>query len=151
MANNRWATIVSLGCFLISLKDAVAGDAVVIGYNNDGVWTGVTYYASSTPRGGNDYKEMADARQAALRDLMKRAGEQMVRSDVLSQSDNSGYVTVARGKTERKADVTVVGRGSSQLQADAEAFAQLKRAGALAGQKLVYQFFSYGQNTFSAR
>ena len=135
----------------VLLNRSFAGDAVVIGYNADGVWTAVTYYASSTPKGGDDYREMADARNAALRDLKKRAGGQMVRSEVLSESDSTGYVAVARGKTERSADVTVVGRGSSQSGADEEAFAQLNQAGAAAHQKVVYRFFSFGLESYQKR
>ena len=42
---------------------ARAGDALAIGYNKDGIWTAVTYYSSSTPKGGADYKSEADARK----------------------------------------------------------------------------------------
>src|SRR5882762_4035960 len=48
------------GFLIISILAATsrlfAGDAVAIGYNIEGVWTGLTYYASSKPKGGKDYK-----------------------------------------------------------------------------------------------
>ena len=70
---------------VLSTTSAFAGDAVVIGYNADGVWTAVTYYCSSTRKGGNDYKDKLKAREEALRDLKRRAGEQMVGSSVLAE------------------------------------------------------------------
>jgi hypothetical protein len=135
--------------FLLALfgPPAFAGDAVVIGYNADGIWTAVTYYCSATPKGGRDYKDKLQAREAARRDLRKRAPEQMVRSSVLAESDLTGYVAVARGKTGGGIDVTDVGYGQSQKEADEKALAQLNRAGATAKQKIVYRYFSYGANS----
>lgn len=129
----------------------LAGDAVVIGYNADGIWTAVTYYCSSTPKGGKDYKDKAEARAAAMRDLKRRAGEQMVRSSVLAESDLTGYVATARGQTGQGADVNVVGRGKSQAAADEAALAQLNRDGAKAKQKIVYRYHSYGADAKSER
>ena len=123
-----------------------AGDAVVVGYNADGLWTAVTYFASSTPKGGRDYKDKAQAREHALRDLKRRGGPGMVRSTVLSDSDATGYVAVARG-TNGDADVNVVGRGKTQPEADSAALSQLKEAGADSKQKIVYRYFSYGADS----
>ena len=137
-------TPITLCGLVLSASCAFAGDAVVSGYNAGGVWTAITYFCSSTPKGGADYKDMNGAREAALRDLKRRAGEQMVRSSVLSESDRTGYVAVARGKKDNDSDVNVVGRGESQHQADQAALAQLNRAGASVKQKIVYRYFSYG-------
>ena len=72
MTNDEWLAVhfrkcgskVFLVILLLLLKSsAFAGDAVVIGYNADGVWTAVTYYCSSTPKGGSDYKDQAGARK----------------------------------------------------------------------------------------
>src|SRR5689334_3237985 len=99
-----------------------AGDAVAIGYGSDGAWTAVTYNRSSTPKGGEHYHNAAKAREFAVRDLWARASEYMVRTEIIGQSDNTGYVAVAQGKAiERNKDVTAVGRGKSQRVADANA------------------------------
>jgi hypothetical protein len=132
---------------LVFEPPAFAGDAVVIGYNADGIWTAVTYYCSPTPKGGRDYKDKRQAREAARRDLRRRAGEQMVRSSVLAESDLTSYVAVACGKTDGGIDVTVVGYGQSQKEADGKALAQLNHDGALAKQKIVYRYFSYGADS----
>jgi hypothetical protein len=136
-----------LSLLLFFQSPAFAGDAVVIGYNADGIWTAVTYYCSATPKGGRDYKIKLQAREAARRDLRRRAPEQMVRSSVLAESDLTGYVAVARGQTESGIDVTDVGYGHSQKEADDKALAQLNKAGATAKQKIVYRYFSYGADS----
>ena len=132
---------------MLICSPAFAGDAVVIGYDKDGIWTAVTYYFSSTPKGGLDYKDKLQAREEALRDLRRRGSEQTVRSSVLAESDLTRYVTVARGKTEHDVDVTVVGDGKSESEADEKAWAQLKHDGATAQQKIVYRYFSYGADS----
>jgi translation initiation factor 1 (eIF-1/SUI1) len=133
---------------LVGLSNAVrAGDAVVVGYNPDGMWTAITYYRSSTPKGGHDYKDIAGAREEALRDLRKRAGENMVMSKVLADSDSTGYVAVARAEKSGGKDVTVVAHADSQDEADKKALADLRRAGAMKKQKVVYRFFSYGSDS----
>jgi len=124
----------------------LAGDAVVVGYNSDGVWTTWTYYCSSTPKGGRDYKDGAAAREAALRDLRKRKGKS-ARTEVLAQSDATGYVACARGKTSAGKDVMVVGRGKSQPEADKDALDQLQRAQGGEDQKIVYRYHSYGADS----
>jgi len=122
----------------------LAGDAVAVGYNSEGIWTGVTYYASSKPKGGKDYKTEAEAREEATRDLQKRSVNKAARIEILSSSDSTGFVAVARGQTKSGKDVNVVGRGATQDQADKEALAQLSSAGAGAKQKIVYRYFSHG-------
>lgn len=104
----------------------------------------VTYYASGTAKGGRDYKDAAEARKTALRDLRRHDRDNIAKTDVLSDSDATGYVAVARGKTESGKDVTVVGRGKSQAEADKNGLADLNKAGATADQKIVYRYFSYG-------
>ena len=124
-----------------------AGDAVAIGYNANGVWTSVIYYCSSTPKGGADYKNEADARAAAVRDLEKkaRAEDGMVRTEILSSSDRTGYVVYARGKIQAgKQDVHAVGYGASKEEAERQAFAQLDREGAKRAQQVIYTYFSHG-------
>jgi hypothetical protein len=141
---NLCLSISGLLFFCACSPSAHAGDAVVIGYNSSGVWTMVTYYASGTPRGGRDYKDAAQARKTALRDLRRHDRDNIAKTDALSDSDATGYVAVGRGKTESGKDVTVVGRAKSQAEADKNALADLNKAGATADQKIIYRYFSYG-------
>jgi hypothetical protein len=126
---------------------AAAGDAVAIGYNKDGTWTSVTYYCSSKPKGGKDYKTEAEAREEALRDLHKRGDHQTTRFEILSSSDAAGFVSVARGHDKSGKDANVVSRGKSQADADENAMAELKKADATKNQKIVYRYYSYGADS----
>lgn len=128
-----------------------AGDAVAIGYNSEGVWAMVTYYASSTAKSGNDYKDSAQARVAALRDLRRRLGNTLAKGDVIAVSDLTGYVAVARGETQSGKDKTVVGRGKSREAAEKKAVADLNQIGATAKQKIIYQYFSHGADSAGTR
>lgn len=136
--------------FLVS-SNLHAGDAVAIGYNSDGVWTAVTYYRSSTPPGGADYKNSTEAREEALRDLRARSGQNLARSSILASSDSTGYAAVARGKAKSGKDLNVVAYGKSQTDADKNALAQLNQAGAAENQKIVYRYFSYGADSAAKR
>src|SRR5437588_209873 len=122
----------------------IAGDAVAIGYNAEGIWTGVTYYASSKPKGGKDYKTEKEAGEEAVRDLQKRSANKAVRVEILSSSDATGFVAVGRGKDKSGKESNVVGRGKSQAEADQDAFGKLSAAGANTKPKIVYRYFSYG-------
>jgi hypothetical protein len=125
-----------------------AGDAVAIGYNYDGVWTAVTYNRSSTPKGSANYHDSAKACQFAVRDLWARASEYLVRTEIVGQSDRTGYVAVAQGKAiERDKDVTAVGRGKSQNEADANALKLLTEREATTEEAIVYRYFSYGSDS----
>src|SRR2546430_287264 len=135
---------ISTLCFASTLH---AGDAVAIGYNQDGVWTGVTYYASSKPKGGKDYKTENGAREEAMRDLRKRSSYAASTVKIVSSSDSTGFVAVARGKDKSGKDFNVVGRGKSQAGADKNALELLNQAGANAEQKIVYRYFSYGSDS----
>ena len=127
-------TSLIIGCSLcFASLFADAGDAVAIGYNSENVWMMVTYYSSSTPKGGRDYKDEARAREAASLDVRRRAGEGLAKVDVIAVSDLPGFVVVARGK--------------SQAEAEKKALADLDRNNATAKQKIVYRFFSYGADS----
>jgi hypothetical protein len=136
------------GFLIVSILSATsrlfAGDAVAIGYNAEGVWTAVTYYSSSTPKGSKDYKTEKEAQELALRDVRKRSEHEVVSAKIIASSDSTGFVAVARGQNKSGQDANVVGRGKSQAEADKEAFAQLSAAGAGAKQKIVYRYFSHG-------
>lgn len=124
----------------------LAGDAVAIGYNADGVWTSVTYYSSGSPKGGRDYKTEREARDAALRDLRRRGDRQTARTEILSSSDATGFVAVARGANGSDKAENVVGRGKTQQEADENALAELHRRGAVTNVKIVYRYFSHGSD-----
>jgi hypothetical protein len=141
--NTKGIILGSLFCLIA--HHASAGDAVAMGYNPDGVWTAVTYNRSSTPMGGAHYRNAAQAGAAALRDLHVRASEDLARTKVIGQSDLTGYVAVARGRAAKiDLDVTAIGRGKSQAEADEKALEKLSEAGAAAKEKIVYRYFSYG-------
>jgi hypothetical protein len=122
----------------------VAGDAVAIGYNEEGVWTGITYYASSSPKGGKDYKIENGAREEAMRDLRRRSSYAATAVKILSSSDSTGFVAVARGKDKSGTDIHGVGRGKKQAEADKKALELLNESGAGAERKIIYRYFSYG-------
>lgn len=125
-----------------------AGDAVAIGYNYEGAWTAVTYNRSSTPKGGANYHDSARACQFAVRDLWARASEYLVRAEIIGESDRTGYVAVAQGKAiERNKDVTAVGRGKTQNEADAIALKKLNEREATTEASIVYRYFSYGSDS----
>jgi len=132
--------------FAMSLS-ARAGDAVAIGYNADGVWTAVTYNRSSTPKGGAHYRRAAQARVAAVHDLYVRAGDDVARTSVISETDFTGYVAVARGTTQSGKDVTIVSHRKSQGEADQRALRALTSAGATVNQTVVYRYFSFGEGS----
>jgi hypothetical protein len=125
-----------------------AGDAVAIGYNYDGAWTAVTYNRSSTPKGGEHYHNANQACQFAVRDLWARATDNLARTEIVGQSDHTGYVAIAQGKAiERNKDVTAVGRGKSQAEADNNALKLLTGREATTDEAIVYRYFSYGADS----
>lgn len=143
--------IISTSFALLGLATLIAqaGDAVAIGYNNKGVWTAVMYYSSGTPKGGSDYKDAGAAREAALKDLKKRAGEQQATSKILFSSDKTGYFAVASArasKADNAQDVFAVGYGKSKEAAEKDAFDQLARQKATEKRKVHYQYFSHGED-----
>ena len=121
-----------------------AGDAVAIGYNQDGIWTAVTYYRSGTHKGGKDYKTEPQARELATRDARRRSEYPPTTIHVFSSSDKTGFVAVARGKNKSGTDIHGVGRGTTQAEADQKALELLNESGAGAEQKIIYRYFSYG-------
>src|SRR5436853_7227222 len=106
--------------FLISFAPSrvLAGDAVAAGYNQDGIWTSVTYYASSNPKGGKDYKSEVEAREAARRDLQKRDVLKPARIEIISSSDATRFVAVGGGPDNSRKDVNEVGRGKTLKEAN---------------------------------
>src|SRR5436853_1563632 len=149
----RSLNTIILGSFLCTIGHHVsAGDAIAIGYNTDGAWTAVTYNRSSTPRGGAHYRPATQACIFAVRDLRVRANDYLARTAIVGQSDRTGYVAVAQGMaTVRNKDITAVGRGRSQAEADQKALALLNAAGVTIDQQIVYRYFSYGSDSGAHR
>jgi hypothetical protein len=144
----RSAVLAAISC--VVAHPTFAGDAVVIGYNYDGVWSAVTYNCSSTPKGGLHYHDSAQARAFAVRDLWYRATDNLARTEIVGQSDLTGYVAVAQGKAiTRNKDVTAVGRGKSQNEADNNALKLLAARDATTEPAIVYRYFSYGSDSGS--
>lgn len=139
--NFRFA--IAASALVLSCRVVIAGDAVVVGYNAEGVWTSATYYSSSTGPGGSDYKNEAAARDAATRDLKSRAGEGVVRTEVIGSSDLTAHVAYARGK-KRRQDFHAVGYGDSDAEAQQKAFADLTRRGATSAQTVIYHYQTHG-------
>jgi hypothetical protein len=140
----------TLSCLIA--HQASAGDAVAIGYNHDGVWTAVTYNRSSTPKGSLHYHDAVQACTLALRDLHTRASDNLVRTEIVGKSNRTGYVAVAQGKAiSRNKDVTVIGRGRTQTEADQEALEKLNAADATTNAQIVYRYFSYGADSTADR
>jgi hypothetical protein len=144
----RLAVLAAISCVVAG--PTFAGDAVVIGYNYDGVWSAITYNRSSTPKGGLHYHDSAQACAFAVRDLWSRATDNLARTEIVGQSDRTGYVAVAQGKAiERGKDVTAVGRGKSQSEADNNALKLLAAREATTEPAIVYRYFSYGSDSGS--
>jgi hypothetical protein len=134
-------------CYVI-VHPTFAGDAVAIGYNYNGVCTAVTYNRSSTPKGGSHYHDATQACAYAVRDLHVRASEDLVRTEIVGQSDRTGYVAVARGTAAaRNTAVTAIGRGKSQEEADRNALQKLTGREATSEEVIVYRYFSYGADS----
>ena len=135
--------LASLLCLIA--RQVSAGDAIAMGYNYDGVWTAVTYFRSSTPKNGHHYWNATEACIFAKRDLHIRASEDLARTKIIGQSDQTGYVAVARGGVANaNKDVTAIGRGKSQKEADENALMKLNEREATENEKIVYRYFSYG-------
>ena len=137
------------GLLVLTGLRAWAGNAVAIGYNENGIWTAVSYYCSGTPKGGSDYKDAAGAREAALKDLKKRAGEHQASSKIIASSDKTGHFAVAsaRASTAPDAkDIFAVGYGQSKEAAEKDAVAQLVRQKATEKNKVHYHYFSHGKD-----
>jgi len=143
------AISLTVALFVVTSLSVRAGDAVAVGYNDKGIWTAVMYYCSGTPKGGADYKDAAGAREAALKDLKRRAGEQQATAKIIASSDKTGHFAVAsaRASTAQEAkDIFAVGYGQSKEAAEKDVFAQLARQKATEKKKVHYNYFSHGED-----
>ena len=133
-------------------RQVSAGDAIAMGYDYQGVWTAMTYFHSSTPKGGHHYWSATQACIFARRDLRLRANDDLARTKIIGQSDRTGYVAVAHGAVaDENKGVTTIGRGKSQNEADANALKQLNERKATTDERVVYRYFSYGTDAGTKR
>ena len=144
--NNLLTAVLFSSALLAPGSALFAGDAVAIGFDADGRWTSVTYYSSGTPQTGSRYKNEADARVEAMRDLRRRDVVKAAKVEILSSSDATGFVAVGRGTNASGKDENVVGRGKTQAEANEKAMAELNERGASKNQKIVYRYFSHGSD-----
>jgi len=148
--------VIVLGLILgLTIRDLHAGDAIAVGFTWEGVWMAVTYNRSSTPKGGPNYHDSAQACVFAERDLRSRAsggGAGPARTAIIYQSDKTGFVALAHGKrlNENKGVMTI-GRGQSQEEADHQALEKLKEKAATEEPAIVYRYFSYGSEPVSSQ
>ena len=143
--------LVVLACLTFAATNLRAGDAVAVAYNAEGLWSAVTYYCSSAPEGGPDYKDSVAASEAALRDLKRRAGENLAKSSVIASSDKTGNFAVARGKNTAGKETIVVGYGKSPADAERAALAKLDSSHAAKNQTVMYRYFSFGSDSKKSR
>src|SRR6202011_3228364 len=89
--NSRFLIAILVCWLLLIASRLIAGDAVAVGYNENGIWTDVTYFRSATPKGGKDYRTSAQAREFALRDVRRRSESSVATAPILSSSDSTGF------------------------------------------------------------
>jgi hypothetical protein len=145
----KTTAILAVSAVCLFIPQISAGDAVAIGFNKNGIWTAVTYSCSSKPRGNPEhYRNAAQACTAAEKDLHVRAKRGLVRVKIIDQSDRSGYVAVGRGrKTSMPHEVSVVGRGKSQVEADEQVMKLLRQSHASTDEQIIFRYFSYGADS----
>ena len=99
---------------------------------------------------GPDRRPLPAADPAAplawLDEFQLRAGEGIVRTEILASSDRTAYAAYARGKRARD-DVHAVGYGASKQEAERSVFDELSRRGGTRGQKVIYSYFSHGADS----
>src|SRR5438128_2877060 len=123
--NKFFSAVFCISVLFAPSSSLLAGDAVAIGYNADGTWTDVTYYRSATSKRGKDYRTSVQAREFALRDVRRRSESAIATTHILSASDATGFVAIARGQDKSGKDFHAVGRGKSQVEADKKALSEL--------------------------
>jgi hypothetical protein len=124
---------------LLPPLSAQAGCAVALEIRPDG---GLFTHSESslTPKGGHNFISAADAATALMDDL-KRQG--ITNAQLIFQSDETGYFSVAVGHTVDGKVVSNVARAPDPRQSDAAALAGLKARGAIDA-AVSGRFHSYG-------
>ena len=132
----RLALLVAL---LLAPLTARAGCAVALEIKPGG--SIFTHSESSlSPMGGHNYISAADAATALMDDL-KRQG--ITTAEIIFQSDETGYFSVAVGHTADGKVVNAVARAQDPRESDRDALAAVKAKGALDA-SVSGRFHSYG-------
>jgi hypothetical protein len=133
------ARLAILAAFLLMSLSARAGCAVALEIKPNGAI--FTHSESSlTPMGGHNYISAADAATALMDDL-KRHGA--TNAQIIFQSDETGYFSVAVGHTTDGTVVSEVARALDPRESDRDALAAVKAKGAIDG-AVSGRFHSYG-------
>jgi hypothetical protein len=126
--------------FALSFLSVRAGCAVALEIKPNGSL--FTHSENSlTPPGGHNFISAADA-ATALMDGLKRQG--VTGAQVIFQSDQTGYFSVAVGHTADGAVVSEVACAPNPRQSDRDALAGVKAKGAIDG-AVSGRFHSYGK------
>ena len=130
---------VLLVALLLTPSSAKAGCAVALEIKPNG--STFTHSESSlTPKGGHNFIPAADAATALMDDL-KRQG--VTNAQLIFQSDQTGYFSVAVGHTSDGKVINYVACTQDSRQSDSAALAALKAKGAIDG-SVSGRFHSYG-------
>jgi hypothetical protein len=133
---SRWAVL--LAGLLIPLA-ARAGCAVALEIRPDGSL--FTHSENSlTPKGGHNFISAADAATALMDDLKRQS---ITNAQLIFQSDQTGYFSVAVGHDSNGKVVSFVACAPDSRQSDSAALAELKKRGAIDG-AVSGRFHSYG-------
>jgi len=97
--------------------------------------------SSLTPKGGHNFIAAADA-ATALMDDIKRQG--VTNAQIIFQSDETGYFSVAVGHTDDGKVVSFVACAKDPRKSDSAALVGIKAKGAIDGQ-VSGRFHSYGE------
>src|SRR5439155_19428647 len=92
----------------------------------------------------NEYRTTTQTSEFEINVVLSRSEHSVANAIILSSSDSTCFVAVARGQYKSGRDFHRVGRAKSQAEADRKAFDLLNQTGAGAKQKIVYRYFSHG-------
>jgi hypothetical protein len=137
-----WSHLAPLVALLLVPFQAQAGCAVALEVRPNG--SIFTHSESSlTPKGGHNFISAADAATALMDDL-KRQG--VPGAQIIFQSDETGYFSVAVGHTGDGKVIDYVARAQDPRQSDNAALTALKAKGAIDA-AVSGRFHSYGDPT----
>ncbi|MCE0498142.1 MAG: hypothetical protein LV481_09380 [Methylacidiphilales bacterium] len=130
-----------LAALVLAPISAKAGCAVALEIEPNGSL--FTHSESSlTPKGGHNYISAADAAAALMAGLKKQG---ITDAQLIFQSDQTGYFSVAVGHTSDGKVVNDVACAQDPRQSDSAALAALKAKGAIDG-AVSGRFHSYGDS-----
>jgi len=134
--------LVFLVALLLTPLSARAGCAVALEVKpNSSIFTHSE--SSLTPKGGHNFISAADAATALMDDLKRQS---ITNAEIIFQSDQTGYFSVAVGHTSDGKVVSDVACAQDPRQSDKAALAALKAKGAIDA-AVSGRFHSYGDAT----